>query len=96
MPQVTKYTPPADPTPRITIGDVKVVMSSVRGVLGDLDNEIHLQGAFGDTWCDGELNEETQDYYDPGGLYPVPDSDPLTCAYCHAAFLEDYPNWDTV
>ena len=84
-----------DPTPRITIAQVKEAMPTVRGVLGDLDNEIHLQGVFGGTWCEGEYNEETADYYEPGELFPVPDSDPLTCPRCHADILEDYPDLGT-
>lgn len=78
-----------DPTPRITIAQVKTFSPAVKGLLGETDNEIHLGGVFGGTWCE-DLTNDDGEYFDPGDLYQVPDADPLTCSGCHAELMADY------
>ena len=78
-----------DPTPRITIGQVKTFSPAVKGLLGETDNEIHLGGIFGGTWCE-DLENDLGEPFEPGETFQVPDSDPLTCSGCHAELMADY------
>ncbi len=78
-----------DPTPRITIGQIKTFSPAVKGLLGEGDDEIHLGGIFGGTWCEDLEDADGEPYY-AGDTYQVPDADPLTCHGCHAELMADY------
>lgn len=71
-----------------TIADVAYFNPNIRGFLGD-DDEQHIGGIFGGTWCQDTINEETGDYFEPGELTSIPDSDHLTCPGCITAFEEE-------